>query len=197
MKHRIIQENSASIAADFNAKALPKRKTNRGSTLYEIVVALALIAIITTMSTSAVLATRNYIDQFNATNERLNDLTNLREAVTVWFDSFPSDQYSYIVIPVTKEEGSETYTVVFLPSESMDSLPDEAFDLASLSEIGYYLTFSSGSLAAHSPSESKVLTTSSYIQSISFLIRDGTALVRCEIFFNDGESSVFMLRRHT
>lgn len=162
---------------------LPPR-TSRGSTLYEVVIAIALIAIVTTMSVNALDSAQRSINSYLKSSNRMDELSNLRESVSVWFDSHCSDVYDMNTEPMylNASPEQEAYTVVFIDRTT---------------SARHSLCLLNGELIEKTSEGARVLTSVSDVQAVSFILRDQTGLVRCSVRFSNGETAVFMLRRHT
>lgn len=198
-------------------------RSRRGTTLYELLIAMALVSIIAAMSVGAVVSTTSFTESFYAANQRTDDIAQLRESVTAWYNEFSSDFFVSTVvssdilsptgadIPTDTQSGASEgvgsapiadHTVIFVPRASLPptSVNDDCPTVDSMTgdelrQRGYYLLFRNQTLISYRPGEEPtILFTSERIVSLNFSNRQGSTLVRCEALFDNGDRFVFMLR---
>ena len=166
-----------------------QKRGQRGSTIYELVIAMVLTAVICALVLTFSAFLTDYLDTAESLNKTLSEVSTTRSAIEKWFSVFDNENYTLSMkrsdTPYTQTYGEEIYTISAADGDGevytaeMYSADDQAYLL----------------LEYPHPNEDMVVYCS-YVDTVNFQKLAESNVYRCEIAYG-ANLLRFMLVSHT
>ncbi|MCD8371883.1 MAG: type II secretion system GspH family protein [Clostridia bacterium] len=167
------------------------RKTNKGFTLYELTIVLAIIAIVVALLVSFIVFVTNYQDKVKVYNNTMEEIYSFKAISEKWFSHFDTGDYGF---EVTDSDGDDVYDKLTANCSGSGKTDFSVY----LSEDCIYFEFEyEGSYGTEDASGNYNLVTISteYITSLSFEKSTSAELYKCTVASSSGDVT-FLLERH-